>query len=94
MSHAAAHSSVIAGTSGFAHVTRMVMIVAALVAALLAGAAIFGHASSVAASPAASPMPDATVQMAGPAGTDLSVPRASAVFSGQEAAGEEPGATF
>jgi len=86
----AAQPSLLAAKSGSAHVVRMLMVVAALVAALLAGAAIFGHSSSVAASPVATSLPIGT----GVASTDTSLPQASAVFSGQMTAAEEAGPTF
>jgi hypothetical protein len=93
MSHAAS-SFAPTGHSRLTPVARFAMVMAVLVAMIVAGSAMFGHSSSVAASHVGTAMPDAALQLASTAGTDLSVPQASAVFSRQEPAAEETCPTF
>ena len=93
MSHAASQSAP-AGNSSLTPVARLAIFVAVLVAMILAGAAMFGHSSSVAASHVGTSTPDTALQLASFTSTDLSVPQASDVFSRQEPATEEACSTF
>jgi len=93
MNHAA-RQSIPAGNSGFTQMTRLLMVAVALLAALIAGSAMFGHSSSAAASQVATSLPDAALQAAATTGTDPSVPQASAVFARWAPADEEACATF
>lgn len=83
-----------AGNSGSANVARFLIVVAVLVAMVVAGAAMFGHSHSVAASSVRTSMQDTALQPAPFTGTDPSVPQASAVFSRGEPASEEACPTF
>jgi len=93
MSHAASQFAP-AGNSRLTPVARLAMVVAVLVAMIAAGAAMFGHSNSVAASHVGTSIPDTALQLASFTSTDLSVPQASAVFSRQEPAAEEACPTF
>jgi hypothetical protein len=93
MSHAASPFAS-AGPSRLTPLARVAMAIAVMIAMFLAGAALLGHSNSVAASNVQTSMPAAAVQLAFVTSTDLSVPQASAVFAGQEAAVEEACATF
>lgn len=83
-----------AGSSDLTYVARLATVVAVLVAMVVAGAAMFGHSDSVAASQVRTSMRDTALQLAAVTGTDPSVPQASDVFSRQEPATEDVCPTF
>ena len=93
MSHAASQFAP-AGNSRWTPVARLAILVAVLIALIAAGAAMFGHSTSVAASHVGTSIPGTALQLASFTGTDPSVPQASAVFSRQEPAAEEACPTF
>jgi anti-sigma-K factor RskA len=93
MSHAADRSAS-AGNSSSIHTGRALVVAVALVAGLATGTALLGRGHSAAAVDVGTPMPAATMQAAAVAGTDLSVPEASAVLSGRESTIEEASPTF
>jgi hypothetical protein len=93
MPHAASRFTP-AANSRLTPVARLAMVVAVLVALFIAGAAMFGHSNSAAASKVGTSIPDTALQLAFVTSTDTSVPQASVVFSRQERDAEEACPTF